>query len=822
MAMRSISNSFTRGELDPALFARDDIDIYSKGARKLRNMIPLWTGAARIAPGLKYVDVMVDRENSNAVITDSDYIRCTDFLYDASNEVVYTIVVRQSNSISAIDIYYDDTLQATVTGLPYTNAQIKDIYFAASGDRLLILHESVQIRQLIRGASHTSWSVTTFTPGIYPTFDFSVIGLAANYNNISFTLSAVTGTSVTLTPSSTGILTANHVGGILIGFGDYAGVALITAVASDSTTATIRIVEDFMFTTLAGNSVSLQEKMWNIDTTTLPVSQNRGWPSRGAFYLNRLMLGRTLVLKNVVAVSTGGVFDNFDSSEVDALSAFTVSFNGKGEQSIQSIVADDSIIFLTTNKLFAQSPLVETPLSATNVYFAPQTQAPCASIEAQTIDNQVLYVSDNKSQVIQAGYLTDNAKYAATPASLLANHLFDTINDAGTWDPKGITTRLFMATQDDGTMLMYSTLIQQNVAGWSLRTTRGNFIQVIGEGRQASNIVQRQINLGSSTFETSADYAYLSNDDMTSFYDIQATIAEASGTVAVFEEQDNYIVLGNDVPFTAMNITLNTNASTDCDLKFEYLDANGFWDTFTPTDNTTGFTGNGSITWSFDDVINWLPNDVNDIESKYWIRIRRQEETVSTDPIVSQIELNTGNRFFLERQDFDLYTDSTVTTTSDSSGDVTGLTNLTGHQVFAIEDGFTTGPYFVESDGTVTIQNKSATVDIGIQYQPVLVPMPLFTPTQEGDNTYSQKYVQDLFIDYVDSLYLRAGIKEELTDIPNMQLGNYTLGQPVQPQTGFYTIHPRGDWSPRQEVYITQSQPGPMTIIGIGYHVEVS
>lgn len=172
--------------------------------------------------------------------------------------------------------------------------------------------------------------------------------------------------------------------------------------------------------------------------------------------------------------------------------------------------------------------------------------------------------------------------------------------------------------------------------------------------------------------------------------------------------------------------------------------------------------------------------------------------------------------------DFDLYTDSSIDKTSGSSGGVTGLAHLAGQQVYAIENGATSGPYFVESDGTTTIKNLNADVTIGIQYIPLLVPMPLYTPTQQGDNTYVQKYVQDLFIDYVDSLYLKAGIETLLTDIPNMKLGNYTLGQAVSPQSGIYSIHPRGDWSPRQELVITQSQPGPMTIIGVGYHVEVT
>lgn len=821
MPIRSINNTFNQGELDPTLFARVDVDLYRKGARKLRNMIALWTGAARIAPGTSYTDVLVDRENANAIIDDASEVKGVDFLYDSDNEVVYTIILRKSNTTgTAFDIYYNNALQATVTGAPYTPAQIPNVYFAAAHDRILILHEDVQIRQLVRGASHSSWTLSTLTPSVYPTYDYSVIGKATNYrvSGFSFTLGATSGSGIALTASS-GVFTAAHVGGLLLGQG---GVARITAVGS-TTAATVRILTTFTSTTIAGVNASLREKMWGDYSGGTPAGQNRGWPARGVFFLNRLLLGRSLELKNIVAVSTAGVFDNFDDSDVDDTTSFSVSFNGKGEQSIQSIVADDSIIFLTTNKVFAQSPLVETPLSASNVYFAPQSENASSSIEAATVDNQILYVSANKSQVVQLTYNTGDAKYLGYPAGLLSNNIFNIINSNATWEPTGISTRLYMATQENGTMLMYSTLIQQNVNAWSLRTTRGNFKQVIGDGRQGSVIVERQITLGSSTFETSMDYAYLSDPTFKAFYDATEAFSSASSSaVGVLETDNDYVVLGNDIPFTAIDITFNTGASSDCELIFEYLDGNGFWDTFTPTDNTTGFTTNGSVTWAFSDVLNWKPNDVNNIESKYWIRIQRTANTVLTTPIIEQIQVNTGIRLYLEKMSFDRYMDSVVDTTSDSNGNVTGLTHLAGQQIYCISNGATSGPFFVDSSGETTVSPLNAGVEIGLFYQPKLVPMPLLTPTTEGDNAYSQKYVQDLFIDYVDSLYLQAGIGIQFTDIPNMTLGGYTLGQSVPPQTNVYKMHPRGGWEPRQEITITQSQPGPMTIIGVGYHVEVS
>ena len=631
--------------------------------------------------------------------------------------------------------------------------------------------------------------------------------------------SATTGTGIALTASAA-IFDSGHVGGWLIGNG---GVAYITAVGT-TTAATVDIKQNFSSVTVSGANASLREVMWGNHTGGSPAGSDRGYPSRGCFFLNRFIIGRTTELKNVAAFSTASVYDDFDEfgDPVDASTAFTIALNGRGEQSIQSIVADDSLIFLTSGKIFASSPLVETPLTATNAYFPPQTKSPSSEIEAVSIDNQILFVGHNGKVVNRAIYSTDVAKYVGSPASILASNLLTGINSNATWEPEEVETKLYLATQNDGSMLQYSTLIEQDINAWSPRNTRGDFLQVMGEGLQAYVLVKRQINLGTSTFETSMDYAYLSDSTFSSCYDVQAILAAPTTTVTVFENENDYLVLGNDIPFTAIDITLNTVSSDDCGLTFEYLDGSGFWVTFSPTDNTSGMTASGSVTWAFSDVLNWYPNDLCGVEQKYWIRLRRTTETVTTVPIMEEVDVNTGERIFLEKLSFDYYTDSTVNTSSDSVGDVTGLTNLAGQQVYAIADGATYGPFFVDENGDTNIVNEYSSVDIGVQFKPKLIPMPIYAPTQEGANTYAEKYVQDLYVDYLDSLYLVAGIGQTKTDIPNMPLGDYTLGSSVPPQTGFFTINPRGGWDPRQEVVISQSQPGPMTIIGIGYNVEVT
>jgi len=818
MTFTTIHNSFSRGELDPTLFARSDFEIYTKGARKLRNMIALWTGAGRIAPGQTYTDIIVNRTNANAPITNATQVNGIDFQYSVDDDIVYSIVIRPDTTYTvAIDIYYDEILRATVDGSAYTVVQIKDIHFAPGQDRILFLHGSVQTRQLIRGADHATWTFTALPFPIYPVFDFTVIG-GTQYRvaGFTFTPGATTGAGVSLTASSA-IFTANHVGGLFVGGG---GIARITAVGS-TTTATITILDDFVSTAaIDGKLASLSEIMWTSGGGS-PSGANHGFPSRGAFFLNRLALGRSPALPNVVALSESGVYDSFDDSLSDATAGFSATFNGKGNQSLQAIVAEDNLVFLTSNKTFAQNPLVESPLSPSNFYFAPQSKDPSSDIEPVSLDNQILHINSNRSQVIQSIYSTADAKYIATPIGLLSAHLFETLETNGSWEPKNIMARLYMATQANGTMLFYNTLIDQNVAAWSLRNTRGLYKRVIGDGTQAHVIVERQINLGAS-YESTMDYVYLSNTTMTAFDDQTAAFGDSASDIEFFTNQYDYLVLGNDTPFTGMQFTLNTVASANLGLTFEYLDGNQNWNVFSVTDGTTGFTVAGNITWTFPAVLDWAPATINGVESKFWIRIRRTTETVATPPIEDKLIMNTGIRLFLEKLNFDKYMDSSVTTSSNSVGAVTGLTNLKGQQVFAIAYGATYGPFFVDSAGATNIGKQFAAVDIGIQYKPMLVPMPLNTPTKEGDQTYSEKYVRSMYVDYVDSLYLQAGYPGSLKDIAVLPLGDYTLGQSVPPQTDFEKIEPRNDWNPRQEFLVTQSLPGPMTIIGVGYELEVS
>jgi len=722
MAYQSTSNVFNRGELDPSLYARIDLPIYNKGCRKLRNMIPLWTGAARVAPGTKYVDTIVDRTNSNAPITDYTQVIGADFQYDADNDLVYTVIFRpDTTSTVAIDSYDATTLLASTPAAMYTVANVKDLHFVPGQHRLLVLLGSVQPQQVQRGATPATWTIGNFAISVKPTYDFTVVG-GTQYRvaGFTFTPAATTGTGINLTASGA-IFTNNHVGGLFQGNG---GTMRITSITS-TTVAVGTITTAFASTAaIAGTSSILTE--------------------RGRYYTNRLVLGRSPAIPNFLAFSVAGVFDNFDDETADATSGFNVGFNGTGASNIQTILSHDSFVVLTSNQVFAQSPLVENAITPGNFYAPPNCQSPAGEVEAVVIDNRIFHGSLNKTQIMHVGYETQSAKYVAQPATLLSSHLVEKISSNGTWEPLNVQARLYLATQENGSMLMLNTLMEEAVMGWSLRTTPGKFRQVIADSCQASSIVERQVsNLGSGGTDK-LDYLWISDSTFAGF----DLLDQAAATNAIFTEDDNYLVAAHPIPFREMTFTLGTVSSADVLLTFEYLNANGQWETFTPTDGTSGMTGNGAISWTFADVSGWVPQDLTlsgiEYEQLFWIRLQRTEATVVTTPEFTSVISDLETRLMLERFDFETYTDATTNTSSNATGAVTGLTHLAGQQVYAIANGVTTGPFFVDETGATNVEKEYSSVDIGIFVKPKLQPMPVYTPTQDGDNLYQEKYIRDV------------------------------------------------------------------------------
>lgn len=140
-----IKNNFSAGELSPALYTRTDIQQYSNGAKRLKNVIPLVEGGVRKRPGtLSY------GERSGA-------IRLIPFIVNSSNAF---LLILKNRSISV----YNPRTKVVVATLasPYTAAQTPNIQYVQYRFELFITHGEVPVQRLRCDEDFSNWNLSAF------------------------------------------------------------------------------------------------------------------------------------------------------------------------------------------------------------------------------------------------------------------------------------------------------------------------------------------------------------------------------------------------------------------------------------------------------------------------------------------------------------------------------------------------------------------------------------------------------------------------------------------------------------------------------------
>ncbi|PIS42630.1 MAG: hypothetical protein COT24_02420 [Candidatus Kerfeldbacteria bacterium CG08_land_8_20_14_0_20_40_16] len=94
----------------------------------------------------------------------------------------------------------------------------------------------------------------------------------------------------------------------------------------------------------------------------------------------------------------------------------------------------------------------------------------------------------------------------------------------------------------------------------------------------------------------------------------------------------DYLYIGRNATFLNVTFFLSTNASSTVTPDWEYWNGSA-WTDITETDNTSGFTTSGSVTWA--GLSGWAQTSVNSV-TKYWVRVTGAS-TPTTKPVASYI-----------------------------------------------------------------------------------------------------------------------------------------------------------------------------------------
>ena len=466
-------SSFVAGVLDPRLAARVDIKSYYDGVATATNVLATPQGGLKRRPGMAYIaDIGED-----AVLASFAY----------NTEQTYLMVFTENN----IAVYKDDVWQADVT-TTISAAQLSDVRWTQSADTMIIVHESHAPQKLVRGALHTSWTLSDITFTL-PVYDFD-----QDYGAITFTIgvsaedATVIGNTVTINASSA-IFAAGDVNGHFVGAD---GEGILTAYTS-TTSMQMEVTEAWALTitNLAGGADStLTEPAW---------SGSHGYPKTATFFEARLIFGGSTDLPQSVWASRTNDFFNFHLGTGLADEGIFTTLDTDQVNAINGLYAGRHFQMFTTGGEF-YSP--DSPMTPSSFTAKRQSEYGSNGLRPLAIDGPTMFMDRSGKSLREFAYTYIEEAYSAQTVSMVAPHLINApVSMVARRGASGDEANYVYLVNSDGTMAVLNTLRSEGVAAWTKWETTGTILHAAVVVDELYFLVQRTINSVTEYYLEKAD-----------------------------------------------------------------------------------------------------------------------------------------------------------------------------------------------------------------------------------------------------------------------------------------------------------------------------
>ncbi|MHA1447890.1 MAG: hypothetical protein ACTSP4_00520 [Candidatus Hodarchaeales archaeon] len=741
-------SSFSRGELDPRLYARDDTEDYIKGARELRNVLVVPQGGLRRRFGSEFIADL-------SGVTDKTEARIV--MFERENTETFVLVYTDL----LITVYENDVLLTTVVS-PYTKAQLPDVRFAQTASELISVHKEIAPYQL----TFTSPATFTYTEVNFKnesTYDFY-----NNYDHADFKVSATSiGSKIEITIDSTDTYPAviekrdmvtSPPAYVLGNRYIHTGAAHIVAGFSVNTGD---IVEGVAIAPYGNVYVSRADGLNNgsrpannhlVFITTLSHyyefnSTSRTWLEYGA--------AKFQFTENYV----GGIFKGNEGT-----ARFTDYISGV---KMKATVIDS---FKSTDSFSGSEAVITEPIFNGNHGWP-----------------RAVGFYQNR---VWLGGLHDlpTGLFGSSPG---LNNFFNFDDSGG--DPEN-SISLFVETGQTNVItdiLGAKNLVIFTSSGVSVNSSADD--SGITPGNAALSLV-------SAAGVANLNGVFMDNQVM--FVDGGGKIIHTlqfSVQVQGYLDQD-ISILSQHLIRNPVSMALFQNPTTD----------NGLYLIVVNGDGTLAILESLAA----EDVKAWTLSDTA-AGADYFRHIASTNHLVY---FITEREINSVTKFYLEKLSFDALLDCAITgTNSPASTTISGLSHLEGETVQVRGDGFYYGEYPVTS-GAITVNGDTITdYLVGMPYESKMSILPVAAQGQSGSLSYRNKTYRTLYLDYYDSI----GLNVNGNPVEEMQVGSTTFGQLPQAQSGFTKYSLMAGWDIYQLISCTQNVPFDFHIRAYALDVEV-
>jgi len=822
-------NSLNGGEISPKLDARSDLQKYATSCRVMENVIPMVEGGAMSRPGLYFVAEQKDSTKKGRLIpfqfsTVQAYIVCAE-------EGYFRFFKDGAQIVSAPSTPYE-------LANPYTEADLPTLKVTQSADVLYLATRNHNIRKLSRTA-HTTWTLTNFVAAV----------------DVAMTITGATKANPCVISATLGAGGTNPVAGDIVYI---TGVSGMTELNNKFYTVGTVTTGPLTFQLSGINSSAYGAWTYGGTATKVQFGTTGDNPGAIAFFEQRFMAGGTTNNPLDVYGSASADFENFKQDATDDSAALQYSLLSDKVDAINWLMGEEYLMIGTAGgvwRLGASS--TNDPLTATNVIAKRQLANGVKDMDAEMVNDAILYVQRGGTTVRKATWVWEQDKYTALDVTRIAKHIAKgetaALSGITDMDYQSEPMSILWSVRADGQLLGMVYEPAENIYPWFRITTDGEFESVAtitaeGEEDQVWVIVKRTLADGSvkryveyfkphEIFDVYRD-AFFVDSGLTWEGDAAVEVTAIAKQAECLVTAANSLADGNKVHFENTGTWLDTHICTVSDrtaanfkVKTEdgtaYIDSTAFA-TYPPTTTTTTYDGDPlSIIAISQENPAKVVCPSHGLAATTPVRITgalgmtdANDDWTVSNPTADTFEIA------LDATSLNPYTGSgiatpgaTVTagngTVEQVAKTVSGLDHLEGLSVAVFTDRGK-HPACTVSSGDITLTFYANKVSAGLSYDYNIEPMKFEPGTRTGTSRGVEKRVVSLSV----AFYQSAGAKwgpdaDNLIDVPFGDGGQPTLF------TGDKETDFDADYSEGASVYIRGSSPLPCTVLSIAPRMEV-
>ena len=551
----SLFSSFSRGELDPRLVGRKDLQAYYAGSRQAQNVVTLVQGGVRRRNGTEFIDEKTEGRVFN---------------FSFSTEVNYCLLFTNIE----FEVFKDGVSKGTFSH-PYTAAQLKEIDYIQSADTALLFHADVAPRVISR-TSDTAWTIGTISFDNIPQYDFDDTSSPTptseiqhvNFTNVNegdrYKISLEGALSDELVYAGDAATNEETIRNGLIGLFNTGGEGTITVAETSPTEYDITfsggsarpwklLTFTPIFTKNASFEVLTTRTQTGIARSEDAWSNARGWPQTATFHEARLWLGGTTFRPSTIWGSKVNFFFDFNLGKALDDEGISVTLDTDQVNAITGLFSNRTLQVFTSGGEFA---VQTSPITPENIAVAPQTSYGSKKVRPVTIDGLTIF-AQRTGKSLRNFFFTDESKaYNSASVSVLASHLInDPIEMTVSRGTSEVDANYAYIVNNDGSMAVYNSMASEDVQGFTEWVTEGDIVSatVVDDLlytytlRTISGVPTYFLEREDPTLTTDASASAASTDTLTGLAHLNG---ETIQVIADGAYQGEFVVSGGQVTIT--------------------------------------------------------------------------------------------------------------------------------------------------------------------------------------------------------------------------------------------------------------------------------